>query len=205
MKSSLSEGNWGISGRCGSVDVDFDKGPSSGDAPVEFLTGPPISGLQGWMRRDRESESLACAAELRNNLQSYLFDFASLVSSTTATAPCNACAENLRKMSDEPRPRSRFDRDESDRPPRSRFDRRSRSPSSREPESRRTRSPVGREPSDSPANAEKSAKVTGAAAAAAAAAARINAQIQAKKGIQHVDVPPIRAVCSTDYVCWKIY
>jgi hypothetical protein len=28
----------------------------------------------------------------------------------------------------------------------------------------------------------------------AAAAAKINAQIQAKKGIQHVDVPPIRAV-----------
>ncbi|MCJ1412532.1 hypothetical protein MMC19_006627 [Ptychographa xylographoides] len=32
--------------------------------------------------------------------------------------------------------------------------------------------------------------------AIAAAAARINAQIQAKKGIQHVDVPPIRAVAS---------
>jgi hypothetical protein len=29
----------------------------------------------------------------------------------------------------------------------------------------------------------------------AAAAARIHAQIQAKKGIQHVDVPPIRTVC----------
>lgn len=28
----------------------------------------------------------------------------------------------------------------------------------------------------------------------AAAAAKINAQLQAKKGIQHVDVPPIRAV-----------
>ena len=28
----------------------------------------------------------------------------------------------------------------------------------------------------------------------AAAAARINASIQAKKGVQHVDVPPIRAV-----------
>ena len=33
----------------------------------------------------------------------------------------------------------------------------------------------------------------------AAAAARINAQIQAKKGIQHVDVPPILAV-SIPYV-----
>jgi len=30
----------------------------------------------------------------------------------------------------------------------------------------------------------------------AAAAARINAQIQAKKGIQHVDVPPIRSASS---------
>ena len=30
----------------------------------------------------------------------------------------------------------------------------------------------------------------------AAAAARINASIQAKKGIQHVDVPPIRTVMS---------
>ena len=30
--------------------------------------------------------------------------------------------------------------------------------------------------------------------ATAAAAAKINAQIQAKKGIQHVDVPPIRSV-----------
>lgn len=29
----------------------------------------------------------------------------------------------------------------------------------------------------------------------AAAAARINAQIQAKRGVQHVDVPPIRSVC----------
>lgn len=101
-------------------------------------------------------------------------------------------------MSESPRPRSRFDTAESDRPPRSRFDRgerRSRSPSSREPESRRTRSPVAREGTDSPAAAEaKRAKALDAAAAAAAAAARINAQIQAKKGIQHVDVPPIRAV-----------
>jgi hypothetical protein len=97
-------------------------------------------------------------------------------------------------MSDAPR-RSRFDRDDSDRP-RSRFDkgRRSRSPISKEPESR-TRSPVGRSTSDSPANAEKPAAKVNAAQLAAAAAARINAQIQAKKGIQHVDVPPIRSVC----------
>lgn len=32
------------------------------------------------------------------------------------------------------------------------------------------------------------------AAAAAAAAARINAQIQAKKNVQQVDVPPVRSV-----------
>jgi hypothetical protein len=31
----------------------------------------------------------------------------------------------------------------------------------------------------------------------AAAAARINAQLQARKGIQHVDVPPIRSDAST--------
>ena len=95
-------------------------------------------------------------------------------------------------MSEERRPRSRFDTAESDRPVRSRFDseRRSRSPSRRESESHRERSPVAREGTDSPASAAAKSK----AAAAAAAAARINAQIQAKKGIQHVDVPPIRNV-----------
>ena len=86
-------------------------------------------------------------------------------------------------MSDERRPRSRFD-----------TDRRSRSPSRRESESHRARSPVAREASDSPAATGIKNK---AAAAAAAAAARINAQIQAKKGIQHVDVPPIRSVSCT--------
>jgi hypothetical protein len=96
-------------------------------------------------------------------------------------------------MSDERRPRSRFDTEETERPARSRFDtaRRSRSPAKRESESHRTRSPVAREASDSPA---ASSVKKNAAAAAAAAAARINAQIQAKKGIQHVDVPPIRSV-----------
>ncbi|KAL9621997.1 MAG: hypothetical protein Q9160_003659 [Pyrenula sp. 1 TL-2023] len=34
------------------------------------------------------------------------------------------------------------------------------------------------------------------AAAAAAAAAKINAELQARKGIQHVDVPPIRSIQS---------
>jgi hypothetical protein len=33
----------------------------------------------------------------------------------------------------------------------------------------------------------------------AAAAAKINAQLQAKKGIQHVDVPPIRSVRITPF------
>lgn len=96
-------------------------------------------------------------------------------------------------MFDEHRPRSRFDTEETERPARSRFDtdRRSRSPSRRESESVRARSPVAREGSDSPAASGIKNK---AAAAAAAAAARINAQIQAKKGIQHVDVPPIRSV-----------
>ncbi|KAF2117717.1 hypothetical protein BDV96DRAFT_597604 [Lophiotrema nucula] len=103
-------------------------------------------------------------------------------------------------MSDEPRPRSRFDRGEPDRAPpaRSRFDRRSRSPSTRDSDShsRRTRSPVARDKTDSPGSRtpQRSGSSGGAAAAAAAAAAaKINAQIQARKGIQHVDVPPIRS------------
>lgn len=101
-----------------------------------------------------------------------------------------------RIMSEERRPRSRFEPEENERPVRSRFDtdRRSRSPSRRESDSHRARSPVAREGSDSPAAPNIKKK---AAEAAAAAAARINAQIQAKKAIQHVDVPPIRAVRST--------
>ncbi|CAI9630621.1 unnamed protein product [Alternaria burnsii] len=98
-------------------------------------------------------------------------------------------------MSDERRPRSRFDSDDGERPARSRFDtdRRSRSPSRRESESHRARSPVAREGTDSPASSNFK---NDAAARAAAAAARINAQIQAKKGIQHVDVPPIRSAAT---------
>jgi hypothetical protein len=97
-------------------------------------------------------------------------------------------------MSEERKPRSRFDSDDATPPTRSRFDteRRSRSPSRRESESLRARSPVAREETDSPSTAASIVK--NKAAAAAAAAARINAQIQAKKGIQHVDVPPIRSV-----------
>ncbi|TVY30543.1 Uncharacterized protein LHYA1_G000623 [Lachnellula hyalina] len=92
--------------------------------------------------------------------------------------------------------RSRFDQTEAEPKRVSRFDRRSRSPPARKPttDSRRSRSPIARA-SDSPAPAPDAAKKGGAdpAAAAAAAAARINAHIQAKKGIQHVDVPPIRS------------
>lgn len=92
-------------------------------------------------------------------------------------------------MDDEPRKRSRFDQTE---PPRkSRFDRRSRSPTTRDSESRPHRTP----PPD--VKSPGSEGTSNAASAAAAAAARINAQLNAKKGIQHVDVPPIRQVGAT--------
>ncbi|MCJ1475242.1 hypothetical protein MMC13_003904 [Lambiella insularis] len=89
--------------------------------------------------------------------------------------------------------RSRFDQTESEAKRSSRFDRRSRSPVSRHTESRRSRSPVTK---DAPTSDERKKSGLDPAAAAAAAAAKINAQIQAKKGIQHVDVPPIRTVAS---------
>ncbi|KAK4101354.1 hypothetical protein N658DRAFT_425507 [Parathielavia hyrcaniae] len=87
--------------------------------------------------------------------------------------------------------RSRFDQTEPE-PRRSRFDRRSRSPPARKPEPGRDRerSPLSRS-RDTPSGS-KSPSVD-PAAAAAAAAARINAQLQARKGIQHVDVPPVRS------------
>ncbi|KAK8212778.1 hypothetical protein M8818_002943 [Zalaria obscura] len=94
-----------------------------------------------------------------------------------------------RTMSEEPRKRSRFDQTEPE-PRRSRFDQRSRSPSTRNSEPRRSRSPA--RDTESPSQRDPGA----AAAAAAAAAAKINAAIQAKKGIQHVDVPPIRSTQS---------
>ncbi|KAG4256275.1 hypothetical protein FPRO04_03162 [Fusarium proliferatum] len=84
--------------------------------------------------------------------------------------------------------RSRFDQTEPEPKRTSRFDRRSRSPPSRRSEPGRDRSPMAK---DATPEARKSP--TDAAAAAAAAAARINAQLQARKGIQHVDVPPIRS------------
>lgn len=88
-------------------------------------------------------------------------------------------------MSDsEPRvKRSRFDQTEPEPKRASRFDRRSRSPPSRRSETR-DRSPIAKEGEEAKAAADP-------AAAAAAAAARINASLQARKGIQHVDVPPV--------------
>ncbi|KAH6674517.1 hypothetical protein B0J14DRAFT_540451 [Halenospora varia] len=93
--------------------------------------------------------------------------------------------------------RSRFDQKEPAEQKRvSRFDRRSRSPpAKKETESRRSRSPIGRASGSPPAESAKKSGVD-PAAAAAAAAARINAQIQAKKGVQHVDVPPIQSTLS---------
>ncbi|KAG4437634.1 hypothetical protein IFR05_006895 [Cadophora sp. M221] len=90
--------------------------------------------------------------------------------------------------------RSRFDQKEPEHKRPSRFDRRSRSPPAVKPESRRSRSPHPRA-SGSPAPESKKTSAD-PAAAAAAAAAKINAQIQAKKGIQHVDVPPIQSTLS---------
>ncbi|KAL2041147.1 hypothetical protein N7G274_006091 [Stereocaulon virgatum] len=91
--------------------------------------------------------------------------------------------------------RSRFDQTEPEPKRSSRFDRRSRSPSTRTSDTRRSRSPLGQKAPFSPGSEERKTP-TDPAAAAAAAAARINAQIQAKKGIQHVDVPPIRSTSS---------
>lgn len=107
--------------------------------------------------------------------------------------------------------RSRFDQTEPEPKRASRFDRRSRSPPPpRQADLRRSMSPVGRD-SGSPATESSKKPVIDAASLAgelaqshfgnyftdkivAAAAAKIHAQIQAKKGIQHVDVPPIRSV-----------
>lgn len=116
--------------------------------------------------------------------------------------------------------RSRFDQKEPEPRKASRFDRRSRSPSARKEDSARDRSPLDRE-RDADASAAKSPVDPAAAAgkrlsarrarrslrcryhgnksirltstSPAAAAAKINAQLQARKGIQHVDVPPIRS------------
>ncbi|PGH03787.1 hypothetical protein AJ79_07263 [Helicocarpus griseus UAMH5409] len=92
--------------------------------------------------------------------------------------------------------RSRFDQTEPEPRRPSRFNRRSRSPSARNSESARERSPLSREPrSPGVGDKPKSASID-PTAAAAAAAAKINAELQAKKGIQHVDVPPVRSTAS---------
>ncbi|ROV89227.1 hypothetical protein VMCG_09908 [Cytospora schulzeri] len=92
--------------------------------------------------------------------------------------------------------RSRFDQKEPEPRKASRFDRRSRSPSARKDDSVRDRSPLSKE-RDLVASPAKSP--VDPAAAAAAAAAKINAQLQARKGIQHVDVPPIRSEASREH------
>lgn len=93
-------------------------------------------------------------------------------------------------MSEAPRKRSRFDQTEPEPKRASRFDRRSRSPPARKSEDKRDRSPL---PRDSSTPDGGTASKADAAAAAAAVAAKISAQLAAKKGIQHVDVPPIRS------------
>ena len=102
--------------------------------------------------------------------------------------------------------RSRFDQTEPEPRKHSRFDRRSRSPSSRQTETGRSRSPLSKDPR-SPASETYRADPAAAAGKfdlstckiqltllIAAAAAKINAELQARKGIQHADVPPIRSV-----------
>ncbi|PGH36313.1 hypothetical protein GX50_00818 [[Emmonsia] crescens] len=92
--------------------------------------------------------------------------------------------------------RSRFDQTEAEPRRQSRFDRRSRSPSARNSDSARERSPLSREPR-SPGNDDKRKSASAdPTAAAAAAAAKINAELQAKKGYQHMNVPPIRSTAS---------
>ena len=91
---------------------------------------------------------------------------------------------------EETRKRSRFDQTEPEPKRSSQLQRRSRSPSSRKPSTHRGRSPANANDEASEIDGRKSDP----AAAAAAAAARINAQIQAKKSIQHVDVPLVRSV-----------
>lgn len=89
--------------------------------------------------------------------------------------------------------RSRFDQTEPEPRRASRFDRRSRSPPSHRSEKHdagRDRSPLSKGRDSSTPDVKSPVDP---AAAAAAAAARINAQLQARKGIQHVDVPPVRS------------
>ncbi|RMZ85946.1 hypothetical protein DV737_g131, partial [Chaetothyriales sp. CBS 132003] len=98
-----------------------------------------------------------------------------------------------------PRKRSRFDQTEPEPRKTSRFDRRSRSPSTRQAEPRRSRSPVASQ--SPPIHESRRVPNQDPAAAAAAAAAKINADLRARNGVQHVDVPPIRSVSIARRVC----
>lgn len=102
-------------------------------------------------------------------------------------------------MSDEaPRKRSRFDQTEAEPKKPSRFDRRSRSPVARDTDSsRRSRSPLAKSARSLSTDSKPKTPVD-PAAAAAAAAARINAQIEARRGAQHVDVPPVQSPGSSE-------
>ncbi|KAK0706701.1 hypothetical protein B0T26DRAFT_468153 [Lasiosphaeria miniovina] len=92
--------------------------------------------------------------------------------------------------------RSRFDQTEPEPRRHSRFDRRSRSPPATKREPGRDRSPLSGT-RDVRSETPDHKPAIDPAAAAAAAAAKINAQLQARKGIQHVDVPPIRSSSAT--------
>lgn len=115
--------------------------------------------------------------------------------------------------------RSRFDQTEPEPRKASRFDRRSRSPPARKSDSGRDRSPISRgsrgrdsstpdvKPPVDPAAAagkkgpppigQRNARLT-KCHTTAAAAAKINAQLQARRGVQHVDVPPVRSASTAN-------
>lgn len=118
--------------------------------------------------------------------------------------------------------RSRFDQTEPEPKRASRFDRRSRSPPRRQ-ETARERSPLSKARNSSTPDSKSPLDPAAAAGTlptgaslhiryssrlvcprldtnsiiTAAAAARINAQLQARKGIQHVDVPPVKSSSPT--------
>ena len=115
--------------------------------------------------------------------------------------------------------RSRFDQTEPEPRRTSRFDRRSRSPPARKSESARDRSPLSGGRDGSAPDVKSPIDPTAAAGrfpraalgrrdrnrisslthdTSAAAAAKINAQLQARKGVQHVDVPPVRSSSTSD-------
>ena len=111
-------------------------------------------------------------------------DFPSPASISFELRTLATVTHTLDNMADSaPRKRSRFDQTSPEPTRKSRFDRRSRSPE---------RSPAPSAAADKDKDTAPVANPN-AAAAAAAAAARINASIQNKKGIQHVDVPPINS------------